>query len=282
MMTNALARTSRATMRLVATAALASAAGCASLPPDAPRSERDPLERVNRGVFAFNDALDRNVAKPLARAYDAVVPDLLKLHVSNFFSNVSDVMIGVNNLLQGKPREAASDAGRVVVNTLFGFLGLVDIASEVGLPKHREDFGQTLGRWGMPSGPYLVLPFFGPSNVRDGLGLTVDLSADPLIGISQDALRNQLVGTRLVDARYRLLGAERAVEGLAFDRYTFIRDAFLQRRRSLVWDGEPPEEEDDALPPEEDYSQPAPAESVDPPPVPASPTAAPDAPAPAR
>lgn len=231
----------RAAAAVVLAAALG-AAGCASLPAGSVRNERDPFERFNRGVFAFNDAVDRAVTKPLAQAYRAVVPAFVRGYVGNFFSNIGDVFIAVNQLLQGKPADAASDAGRVVVNTVFGFGGLVDLASDLGMRKHAEDFGQTFGRWGVPDGPYLVLPIFGPSNIRDTVGWAFDTATYPLVLVDDTAFRNGSLGLRIVDTRERLLDAERVVEGAALDRYSFLRDAYLQRRRSQVWDGNPPDE----------------------------------------
>lgn len=259
-------------MRHLAIAAVLAAAvsGCASIPPDARRNPADPFERVNRGVFAFNDTLDNLFAKPVAIAYDNFVPDLVKIHVGNFFSNLGDVLIAANNLLQGKPKLAASDAGRVVVNTLFGFGGIVDIASDLGLVKHREDFGQTLGRWGLESGPYLVLPILGPSTVRDAGGAAVDFLGSPIRQFSPESARWQLTATNLVDQRQRLLGTERALEGLAFDRYSFLRDAYLQRRRSLVFDGQLPEERDEPADPYRDEDEAADAAAARPPAAPAA------------
>ena len=230
----------------------AGAAGCASLPEGSRAVPSDPLERFNRGVFAFNDAVDRAVTKPLAKAYEAVVPQFARQYVGNFFGNLGDVLTAANQLLQGKPALAASDAGRVVVNTVFGFAGLLDIASDLGMEKHREDFGQTLGRWGAPSGPYLVLPVLGPSSVRDGVGTAVDLTADPLRQFDPTDVRNSAVALRVVDTRQRLLDAEKLVEGAALDRYSFLRDAYLQRRRSQIYDGNPPQD-DDSYPPPPNY-----------------------------
>lgn len=226
--------------RVVAVAAAFLAAGCASLPDGARRSPADPLEPVNRGIFAFNEALDDAIARPVARAYRTAVPELVRVHVSNVFSNLGDVLTSANQLLQGKPLLALSDAGRVVINTVFGLGGLVDIASDLGLEKHREDFGQTLGRWGAPAGPYIVLPVFGPSSVRDGVGYLVDLNTDPLLAMNDLYWRRGLFGLRLVNTREQLLDAERVVQGIALDRYSFIRDAYLSRRRSQVYDGDPP------------------------------------------
>lgn len=233
--------------RVVPAALLVVLSGCASLPPGARPVAHDPFERANRSVFAFNDGLDRAVTKPLAQGYRAVVPEFMRRYIGNFFGNLGDVFTSANQLLQGKPVLALSDAGRVLVNTVFGFGGVIDVASDLGLEKHREDFGQTLGRWGAGSGPYLVLPVFGPSSVRDGLGLGVDLAADPLQGVFRDVDLAWAAAARVVDTRERLLSAERLVEGAALDRYSFLRDAYLQRRRSQIHDGDPPplDEEDE-------------------------------------
>ena len=205
---------------------------------------RDPFERVNRTVFAFNDRVDQAVTKPLARGYQAIVPEFVRQYVGNFFGNAADVSTAANQLLQGKPMLAFSDAGRVVVNTVFGILGLVDVASDLGLEKHREDFGQTLGRWGIGTGPFLVLPLLGPSNVRDGIGTAVDITTDPLRAALSDGQRNYAYGLRVIDTRQQLLGAERVAEGAALDRYSFYRDAYLQRRRNQIYDGDPPPEDE--------------------------------------
>lgn len=228
----------------VAGAMLLGAVGCASLPQGSQPVARDPFERVNRSVFVFNDTLDRAVTRPAARAYEAVVPEFVRGYVGNFFGNVGDVFTAVNQLLQGKPAQAVSDAGRVLVNTTFGLVGLIDIASELGMDKHREDFGQTLGRWGIASGPFLMLPVLGPSSVRDGVGLVADIATDPLRSIPLEDERTYLFMLRLIDTRQSLLGAERVVEGAALDRYSFLRDAYLQRRRNQVYDGDPPPQDD--------------------------------------
>ena len=208
-------------------------------------SRVDPLEPFNRAVFGFNEFVDRNALEPAARAYDTVVPELFRFMIGNFFSNVGDVWTAANQLLQGKPREAVSDASRVLINSTLGFLGVADVATEMGLEKHREDFGQTLGRWGVGAGPYLVLPLFGPSSVRDGIGLTADMFADPLREIDSEGRRNNLRAVRILDTRATLLRAGDVVEGAALDKYSFMRDGYLQRRHSQVWDGEPPLEDYD-------------------------------------
>ena len=220
------------------------ASGCATVQNPDPR---DPYESVNRAVFSFNDGLDRAVLKPVATVYRDVLPDPLRVMVRNFFSNISDVFIGVNNMLQGKPAEGFGDWSRVLWNTTIGLGGINDVASEMGFEKHNEDFGQTFGVWGAKSGPYLVLPFFGPSDVRDGIGLGFDLYASPLLGYHNVPVRNSLAALRVVNERSELLEASTIVEQAALDEYAFRRDFYLQRRRSLIYDGNPPRER----PPEE-------------------------------
>lgn len=203
----------------------------------------DPFESVNRAIWRFNDAVDGWVVRPIAVGYDRYTPDVVRMIVRNVLSNLLDPYIGLNNFLQGKPAAGFSDLGRFALNSTFGFFGFGDPASDVGLEKHREDFGQTLGRWGVPSGPYLVLPLFGPSDVRDGIGFGIDAWA-ALIGRFDDvAFRNSLAATEFVESRARLLPAERVLDD-AFDRYLLVRDSYLQRRRNLIWDGEPPDDDD--------------------------------------
>lgn len=231
----------RALFGLVVTVILVSS-GCASTGKTDPR---DPFEAFNRSMFEFNDALDRAVVKPVAKGYRDYVPEVFRFVLGNMFANLADVWTAVNNLLQGKPGQASSDLSRVLLNTTFGFLGAGDVASELGIERNREDFGQTLGRWGVPSGPYLVLPFFGPSSVRDGTGFAFDSWADPLpYALTDQGLYNAAWVTRVIDKRASLLPAERLLEGAAFDKYLFIRDGYLQRRRNLVYDGNPPLEKD--------------------------------------
>ncbi len=216
-------------------------AGCATTGAEGgAAASRDPLEPMNRAVYQFNDAFDRAIAKPTAQAYENVVPSFLRDMVGNAFGNVRDVWTAVNQLLQGKPGHAASDAWRVMINTTFGFAGLFDVASEAGIEKHNEDFGQTLGRWGVPAGPYLVLPFLGPSSLRDAPGRGVDIWGDPLRTIDSHGQRNNAVLLRAIDDRQRLLDAERVVSEAALDRYSFIRDSWFQLRRNQVYDGNPP------------------------------------------
>jgi phospholipid-binding lipoprotein MlaA len=206
---------------------------------------RDPLEPLNRGIYAFNDAVDKAVMKPLALGYRAVLPQVVQTGISNFFSNLDDITVLLNNLLQLKIPQAVSDTGRFVINSTIGLLGFIDVATHLGLEKHNEDFGQTLGYWGMGSGPYLMLPFLGPSSFRDGIGRWVDMRTDPVRWEDHIRTRNQLFVTRATSARARLLDSERVLDAAAIDRYAFIRDAYLQRRRSLVFDGAPPPEPDE-------------------------------------
>jgi phospholipid-binding lipoprotein MlaA len=227
------------------------ASGCATVPPNAGQDRRDPLEAFNRQVFEFNEGLDKVVLKPLAEVYDKVLPVPVQDCLSNGFSNLREPSNALNNLLQGKGGEAVSDVCRFAVNTTVGLLGCFDVASRMGLERHREDFGQTLGVWGLGNGPYLVLPLFGPSSVRDGVGLGVESVLDVNFWIENVSVRNIIFGVRTVSFRHELLKADDLISGAALDKYTFIRDGYLQRRRNLVYDGNPPrlrdpDEDDDA------------------------------------
>ena len=207
-------------------------------------SAKDPAEGFNRAVFAFNEGLDTILIRPVAKGYDAAMPLPARTGVSNFFGNIADIFIGVNNLLQGKPNQAASDGGRFLVNSTVGILGVFDIASEMGMEKHNEDFGQTFGRWGAGPGAYVVLPFFGPRDVRDTGGLVLDLATDPVGYVGHVPTRNTLSAVRIVDQRAALLPADKVIEEAALDKYSYIRDAYLQRRQNLVYDGNPPRDAD--------------------------------------
>lgn len=224
--------------------------GCATL--DRPPAENDPLERFNRSMYIFNDKLDQYVLKPVATGYDKVTPAPVQKGVSNFFSNLDDILVMANDLLQLKLLQFGSDLGRFVVNSTLGIGGLIDWASDIGLPKHNEDFGQTLGYWGMPSGPYLVLPLLGPSTVRDTTGLVIDGERlDPIWNKLEDGApfkRRELdvalglSALKVVDVRASLLKSESILDEAALDKYSFIREAYLQRRQHLVYDGNPPQE----------------------------------------
>ena len=212
-------------------------------------SETDPLEGLNRSVDGFNQAIDKAVIKPLAQGYDKITPPEIKIVIGNFFSNLDDVSVAVNNLLQGKPQAAGNDIARFALNTTIGIVGLVDVASELGFQKNDEDFGQTLGVWGFGSGPYLMLPLLGPSTLRDAPARFVDSPLDPLYHHDKVRVRNSLLVVNVVNKRASLLPATDLVERVALDQYAFVRDAYLRRRASLVRDGAP----DPAEQPYEDY-----------------------------
>ena len=233
--------------------------GCATV---ATPNPRDPLESFNRGVYVFNDTLDNVILKPVATGYRTILPQFARTGVRNFFSNLDDLTVIINGLLQFKVQQAASDTGRFLLNSTVGVLGLIDVATHVGLEKHNEDFGQTLGYWGIGSGPYLVLPLLGPSSFRDGIGRMVDMYTDVIWHIETIRLRNILLGTRVVSNREALLDSEKIVDTAAIDRYSFIRDAYLQRRRSLVFDGNPPPELEEEPAPAKPRSEAEPAPSV--------------------
>jgi len=215
--------------------------GCATGPNANPK---DPLEPMNRSISRFNDSLDENVLKPVATGYRDVTPDLVQKGVRNVFNNLSDVWSTVNSGLQLKGRDTAESFMRVVVNTVFGVYGIFDVATEIKLQRHTEDFGQTLGYWGVPSGPYLVLPVLGPSTLRDTAGLPVDTSADVVRHLDHIPTRNSAMGLRIVEKRADLLKATNMLEEAALDKYSFTRDSYLQYRRSQIYDGNPPEEDD--------------------------------------
>ena len=210
---------------------------------------RDPLEPMNRAIYHFNDGLDHLLLKPAAELYTGrVVPQFVRTGVRNFFSNLNDVIVAVNDLLQGKFSEAGDDLGRIVINTTAGILGFVDVATDAGLPKRNEDFGQTLGVWGFGDGPYIVLPILGPSSARDTVGWVGDIYTWPVTYIDDTRTRNQLIVARFISYRADLLGASNVLEAAALDPYIFVRDAYLQRRRNLVYDGKPPPEDFDNEP----------------------------------
>jgi phospholipid-binding lipoprotein MlaA len=210
--------------------------GCATSSSN--QNPKDPYEGFNRSIYKFNDALDTAIMKPVAQGYNKVMPAPAKKMVHNFFSNIDDIFVTANDLLQLKLAQAASDFTRVWVNSTFGIFGLFDVANR--LEKHNEDFGQTLGYWGVASGPYIVLPFLGPSSIRDGAGLAVDSYYGVIENSNDIAARNTLYVVNKVDLRANLLVTEGIVEGNMMDRYSFIRDAYLMHRQSLVYDGDPP------------------------------------------
>lgn len=204
----------------------------------------DPYEDFNRAMYSTNEVVDGVLLKPIAQGYDKVVPLPVKASAGNFFGNASDLWIGANNALQGKFADGGSDFGRLLVNSTIGIFGLFDVASELGLEKHDEDFGQTLAVWGVGSGGYLFWPVIGPRTVRDTAGWGVDVYTDPIVSVRGIPVRNSLVALRVVDIRASLLPADKVVEEAALDKYAYIRDAYLQRRRSQIYDGRPPRLDD--------------------------------------
>jgi phospholipid-binding lipoprotein MlaA len=204
------------------------------------RNPADPLEPLNRAVYRFNDALDKAVLKPAAKGYSAVMPTAGKIMVSNFFSNLDDIMITVNDLLQFKLVQGYSDGTRFIVNSTIGVFGLIDVASSGGLKKHDEDLGQTLGKWGVGNGPYLVIPIVGPSTLRDGVGFYFDLYLDPMYYIEDMSTRNQAYLVQKITRRAELLDQEKVMDEAVIDHYEFIRDVYLLHRKSLLYDGNPP------------------------------------------
>jgi phospholipid-binding lipoprotein MlaA len=215
--------------------------GCASIPAGAERSPRDPWEPFNRSVFEFNEGLDAYLLKP-------VVAEFVRDGIYNFFSNYNDIYTALFNLLQGKPDYAFNDFMRVMVNTTMGLGGFLDLATPGGLEKHKEDWGQTLGVWGVPSGPYVVLPFFGPSNVRDTFGTVADLESDYLFKYVKDVgLRNSITGLRVVNARNTYYEAGDLLDGAAIDKYSFMRDAYIQRRAYQINEGRDDEEPEEPV-----------------------------------
>ncbi len=221
--------------------------GCATTAE--PEHNPDPFEGLNRAIFEFNDSIDELVLKPVAEGYEAAMPEPLNNSVSNFFNNLDDVLVILNDILQLKFGQTLSDIGRFTLNSSFGLFGLFDVATPLNLPKHNEDFGQTLGRWGVGSGPYLVLPLLGDSTLRDSVGLVTDWQVDPVGQIEGRPARWGAITLESIDTRASLLRASRILDTAALDRYTFRRDAYLQRRNSLVYDGNVPQSELDEFDP---------------------------------
>ena len=251
----------------LAAVALLASSGCATTgsPPasaDAPAARTapgDPWENWNRKVYAFNDAIDTAVIRPVATVYANLVPQPIRTGITNFYGNFADMWSAVNNLLQGKVADTAQDVARVSTNTLFGIGGLFDVATELGLDSQREDFGQTLGRWGVGPGPYVVWPFLGPSTLRDSAALPLDRTIGPALAFSDQSTQYSLTFLGLLNERANLLPTTQMLDDMALDKYVFIRDAYLQRRRSLVYDGNEPESEDESFEADPDV---APAEAA--------------------
>ena len=217
---------------------------------DDAQDNHDPLEGFNRAMYTFNEKVDKYALKPVAKGYQVVTPKFVRRGVANFFNNLGEPLVIINDFLQGKARQGSSDLGRFLVNTTLGLFGLFDVATKMGLTRHNEDFGQTLGVWGVGEGPYLVLPFFGPSTLRDGAGLVVDESAHPINQIDEKSTRSKVSALRVIDARARLLNATDILEQAGgVDPYAFTRELYRSRRRDLVNDGQGPRQ---ALPNEDE------------------------------
>jgi phospholipid-binding lipoprotein MlaA len=208
--------------------------------------KRDPWEPMNRAIYKFNDKFDDYIFNPVARGYQAITPRWMDIGVSNFFNNLGDIPNSLNNLLQGKPLQSVSDLGRVTINSTIGLLGFIDVATPIGLPRHKEDFDQTLAVWGVPIGNYLVLPILGPSSVRGGVGWVGDFMTEPYYYAKDGTTYYGLMLTDAIDTRADLLGASRILEQASFDPYTFHRETYYQRRLNLIYDGHPPTKEPSA------------------------------------
>ena len=219
--------------------------GCASTS-DQYRDPRDPWERYNRGMHKFNTDFDNAFLKPIAKGYQAITPEPVNRGITNFFGNIADLTSAVNNLFQFKLNRTGSDIGRIAVNSTVGIVGFFDVATNLGLPSYKEDFGQTLGYWGVKPGPYFVIPIIGPSSVRDTVGFAGDIVVDPFFSLEKNQIYWGFIGLRLIDTRADLLTAGAIFEEAAVDPYTFLRDAYLQRRRNLVYDGNPPDSDYEA------------------------------------
>jgi phospholipid-binding lipoprotein MlaA len=233
-------------LRLIAALCLfAFATSCASV--SGPPNKRDPLESYNRGMFKINDNIDKAVVKPVSRTYDKITPSPLKKALRNFFGNLGEVPVVFNDLLQFKFQQAAYDSWRFIFNTTLGLGGIIDVASDIGLEKHDEDFGQTLGKWGVPAGPYFVIPILGPSTIRDASGRLVDSPLKPIGYVTPTSAKLSIYAADGVITRASLLGASNVLDQAALDPYVFVRDAYMQRRLKQIYDGKVPQEKLDEL-----------------------------------
>jgi phospholipid-binding lipoprotein MlaA len=218
--------------------------GCATVQRADQRDVRDPLEPINRSIYAFNEVADSAVIRPAAQVYVNVLPEPVRTGIGHMLGNLAEVWTFTNSVLQLKGQAAVETFMRVHINTFFGLAGWFDVAGEMGLPRHKEDFGQTLGRWGLPAGPYLVLPILGPSSVRDALALPVDFGGDVSQQVTNIGARNSLRMLRVTDLRASLLKTTDALREASLDPYSFVRDAYLQKRENDVYDGNPPQDFD--------------------------------------
>jgi phospholipid-binding lipoprotein MlaA len=223
-----------------------SLAGCAGSIPAAPKEDRspaDPWEPLNRRISNFNDGLDKVTLRPLARGYQAVLPDPMQRGIANFSNNLRGPLYIINNLLQGKFKRSLNETGRFLANSTWGLLGFVDVGADLGMETYREDFGQTLAVWGVPDGPFVVIPVLGPRTLRDATMIPLNFLADPLFHYNNDTARRWIYAVRLVDVRARLFSVDALIED-SFDRYLTIRESYLQNRLFLIFDGNPPEDDD--------------------------------------
>jgi phospholipid-binding lipoprotein MlaA len=232
-------------LKIILISALVMLSGCATT--QQIDGVNDPYENYNRTMYGFNKTLDKSIIKPAAQVYDAVLPDPISWGISNFFSNLLEVRVVINDLLQFKFEQAADDFGRIALNTTVGFGGIFDVAGHAGHTANDEDFGQTLGVWGVEPGPYLVLPLFGPRNVRDTAGLVGDIYTHPVTYMKDAGTRNAFFLVGLLDKRAALLGIDKVLDEAATDEYSYVRDAYTQQRLNLVYDGNPPEEDFDVF-----------------------------------
>lgn len=244
---------SRALLYLLLVGALGACASNAGKPQA--RSPADPWEPLNRPIKGFNDTLDKFLLKPVAKGYEVVFPSFFRQGVTNFSRNLRTPLVGINNLLQGKGQAATNDLGRFLLNSTFGVAGILDLATPAGFDRNDEDFGQTIAVWGVPSGPYVVVPFLGPNTLRDALMIPLNVLADPWFHVQNSSVRDKIYWLRLIDARQRLFTAEKLIKDSP-DEYLTIRESFLQRRDYLIHDGNPPVDDDfydDFLEEDEEY-----------------------------
>ena len=227
-------------VRLVSAVVLMGLLGACSSTPDGYKYPRDPLETYNRGMHRFNTEFDNALLKPVSKGYKAITPEPLDRGITNFFNNIADITSAVNNLLQFKLSRFGSDLGRVAANSTVGVIGFFDVATNMGLPSYKEDFGQTLGYWGAEPSPYLVLPLLGPSTLRDTVGKGGDILVDPFFSLEKNTIYWGFIALRVVDTRADLLQASKILEAAAVDPYSFMRDSYLQMRRNQIFDGNPP------------------------------------------
>jgi len=247
--------------------------GCATFRAKTPGDRVDPWENWNRKVFRFNERLDENVLKPAAHTYSAIVPRPVRSGIDNFLGNAGDAWSAVNNFLQGKVAKGFDDVMRFGTNTVFGLGGFMDVATELGIDHQYEDFGQTLGTWGFGPGAYIVWPLFGPSSVRESFALPLDRAVSPALVIKDGAVKWEITTLQIINTRANLLGASKVLDDIALDKYTFIRDAYLQRRRSLVYDGDVPPSKDEDRPDKPDTAdKPDKSDAKDAPPPPNPPS----------